>query len=199
MKQAKMMIDKAFKISEVDKRIYGSFIEHLGRAVYDGIYQPGNPLSDEDGFIKGIIILKKIPYSVQPSTRAASRKSFGIPDKYCRKKNTSIGTTRYGRIIPHILLINFIFTIRRYNGSNITSVGTIITSNTQRNKIFFPLKSYIANPYPTQALRNNANPTCTTVMIKLFLYQVKYAFCPLNNILYSFRFAFAQSMEKFNP
>ena len=50
MKQAKMIIDKAFKVSEVDKRIYGSFIEHLGRAVYDGIYQPGNPLSDEDGF-----------------------------------------------------------------------------------------------------------------------------------------------------
>lgn len=38
MKQAKMIIDKAFKVSEVDKRIYGSFIEHLGRAVYDGIY-----------------------------------------------------------------------------------------------------------------------------------------------------------------
>lgn len=45
-----MIVDKAFKISEVDRRIYGSFIEHLGRAVYDGIYQPGNPLSDEDGF-----------------------------------------------------------------------------------------------------------------------------------------------------
>ena len=43
MKQARMIIDRAFKVSEVDKRIYGSFIEHLGRAVYDGIYQPGNP------------------------------------------------------------------------------------------------------------------------------------------------------------
>lgn len=50
MKKAKMIVDKVFKISEVDRRIYGSFIEHLGRAVYDGIYQPGNPLSDEDGF-----------------------------------------------------------------------------------------------------------------------------------------------------
>ena len=44
MKQARMIIDRAFKVSEVDKRIYGSFIEHLGRAVYDGIYQPGHPL-----------------------------------------------------------------------------------------------------------------------------------------------------------
>ena len=38
MKQARMIIDRAFKVSEVDKRIYGSFIEHLGRAVYDGIH-----------------------------------------------------------------------------------------------------------------------------------------------------------------
>ena len=47
-KQAKLIVDKDFKIGEVDKRIYGSFIEHLGCAVYDGIYQPGNPMSDED-------------------------------------------------------------------------------------------------------------------------------------------------------
>lgn len=59
MKRAEMIIDKAFKISEVDKRIYGSFIEHLGRAVYDGIYQPGNPLSDEDGFRKDVIDMVK--------------------------------------------------------------------------------------------------------------------------------------------
>ena len=43
-KYAKMVIDKDFRISEIDKRIYGSFIEHLGRAVYEGIYQPGHPL-----------------------------------------------------------------------------------------------------------------------------------------------------------
>ena len=35
--KVKMVIDKEFRISEVDERIYGSFIEHLGRAVYDGI------------------------------------------------------------------------------------------------------------------------------------------------------------------
>ena len=32
-KTAKMIIDKDFRISKVDERIYGSFIEHLGRAV----------------------------------------------------------------------------------------------------------------------------------------------------------------------
>ncbi len=59
MKKATMVIDRAFKVAEADKRIYGSFIEHLGRAVYDGIYQPGNPLSDEDGFRKDVIEMVK--------------------------------------------------------------------------------------------------------------------------------------------
>ena len=54
-KQAKLIIDKEYRIGEVDKRFYGSFIEHLGRAVYDGIYQPGNSMSDEDGFRKDVI------------------------------------------------------------------------------------------------------------------------------------------------
>ncbi len=58
-KTAKMIIDKDFKVSEIDDRIYGSFIEHLGRAVYDGLYQPGNPLSDEEGFRTDVIDLVK--------------------------------------------------------------------------------------------------------------------------------------------
>ena len=37
MLKAKMVVDKDYRISEVDKRLYGSFIEHLGRAVYGDI------------------------------------------------------------------------------------------------------------------------------------------------------------------
>ena len=54
-----MIVDKAFRISEVDKRIYGSFIEHLGRAVYGGIYQPDHATADEDGFRKDVLELVK--------------------------------------------------------------------------------------------------------------------------------------------
>ena len=59
-KTAKMIIDKDFQISKVDERIYGSFIEHLGRAVYDGLYQPGNPLSDDDGFRKDVMVQEEL-------------------------------------------------------------------------------------------------------------------------------------------
>ena len=59
MKKAKMIIDRDFQVAEVDKRIYGSVIEHLGSAVYDGIYQPGNPKSDENGFRRDVIEMVK--------------------------------------------------------------------------------------------------------------------------------------------
>ncbi len=49
-KFARITLDPEFRISRVDNRIYGSFIEHLGRAVYGGIYQPGHPSADEEGF-----------------------------------------------------------------------------------------------------------------------------------------------------
>ena len=38
MKKAQIIVDKYFLTGKTDKRIFGSFIEHLGRAVYEGIY-----------------------------------------------------------------------------------------------------------------------------------------------------------------
>src|SRR5699024_5134530 len=57
--KAKMVLDKSYKISKVDDRLYGSFIEHLGRAVYGGIYEPNHPQADEQGFRKDVINLVK--------------------------------------------------------------------------------------------------------------------------------------------
>ncbi|MEC0766171.1 arabinosylfuranosidase ArfA [Bacillus atrophaeus] len=59
MKKAGMIIDKEYKIGQVDKRIYGSFIEHMGRAVYEGIYEPDHPQADESGFRKDVQSLIK--------------------------------------------------------------------------------------------------------------------------------------------
>ena len=57
MKKAQIIIDKYFLTGKVDKRIFGSFIEQLGRAVYEGIYQEGSPLSDDQGFRKDTLEL----------------------------------------------------------------------------------------------------------------------------------------------
>ena len=60
MKKAKMTLAREFTIGEVDKRLYGSFIEHLGRAVYGGIYEPGHPNADENGFRDDVLKLIKM-------------------------------------------------------------------------------------------------------------------------------------------
>lgn len=59
MKKAKYILDRAYIIGKVNQRLFGSFIEHLGRVVYGGIYEPGHPEADEQGFRKDIIKLVK--------------------------------------------------------------------------------------------------------------------------------------------
>jgi len=39
----------------LDRRLFGAFLEHLGRAVYTGVYEPGSPLADSNGFRKDVI------------------------------------------------------------------------------------------------------------------------------------------------
>lgn len=55
MKKAKFTADRAYTIGEVDRRLFGSFAEHLGRTIYNGIFEPGHLLADEQGFRKDVI------------------------------------------------------------------------------------------------------------------------------------------------
>ena len=48
MPLVKLDLDR--RIGAIDPKVYGMFIEHLGRCIYGGIYEPGSPLSDGDGF-----------------------------------------------------------------------------------------------------------------------------------------------------
>ncbi len=57
---AKIKIDIDRTIGEVNKNIYGNFVEHLGRCVYGGIYDKGSPLSDENGFRKDVLEAVKV-------------------------------------------------------------------------------------------------------------------------------------------
>lgn len=56
-RQATLVLDKSFRIGTVDNRIYGAFIEHLGRAIYGGIYEPDHPQADEHGFRQDVLDL----------------------------------------------------------------------------------------------------------------------------------------------
>lgn len=57
MKQAKLKVDKDFTIAKVDDRLFGSFVEHMGRVVYTGIFEPGHPEANEKGFRKDVLNL----------------------------------------------------------------------------------------------------------------------------------------------
>ncbi len=48
--KATVRLDIDRRAGEIDRRIFGGFLEHLGRAVYGGVYDPDSPLSDADGF-----------------------------------------------------------------------------------------------------------------------------------------------------
>ncbi len=51
----KLHVNARRTIGKRSPMLYGHFIEHFHRQIYDGIYDPGNPLSDEDGFRSDII------------------------------------------------------------------------------------------------------------------------------------------------
>jgi alpha-N-arabinofuranosidase len=46
---ARLVIDPAFAAADVDERLFGSFVEHMGRCVYGGIYEPGHATAGADG------------------------------------------------------------------------------------------------------------------------------------------------------
>jgi alpha-L-arabinofuranosidase len=59
MTSAHLTIDPQFSVGPVNRNLFGSFVEHLGRCVYDGLYEPAHPLADEEGFRTDVIDLVK--------------------------------------------------------------------------------------------------------------------------------------------
>ncbi|WP_373231096.1 alpha-N-arabinofuranosidase [Cohnella sp.] len=59
MKKAKMIVSKDFTIGRTNERLFGSFVEHMGSVVYNGIYEPGHATADEDGFRHDVLELVK--------------------------------------------------------------------------------------------------------------------------------------------
>ena len=98
--KAKITLAKEFRIGDIDKRIYGSFIEHLGRAVYGGIYEPGHPTADENGFRQDVADLVKklnVPVVRYPGGNFVSGYNWedgvGPVEKRPKKLDLAWGTT----------------------------------------------------------------------------------------------------------
>ena len=52
---ARIYLDSRRTIALLDRNLFGSFLEHLGRAIYEGIYDPGSKLADANGFRKDVM------------------------------------------------------------------------------------------------------------------------------------------------
>lgn len=57
MARATVILEKDFVIGDVDPRLFGGFAEHLGRHIYTGMYEPGHPQADEQGFRQDVLEL----------------------------------------------------------------------------------------------------------------------------------------------
>src|SRR6202007_2659849 len=68
--RASVIANRDYKIATIDDRVYGAFLEHLGRAIYTGIYEPDQPTAEKNGMRCGIAPLVRrlnIPMVRYPS------------------------------------------------------------------------------------------------------------------------------------
>ena len=57
MRNVNVRLHRDFAIGSTNPRLFGSFVEHLGRCVYGGIFEPGHPTADAKGFRKDVLAL----------------------------------------------------------------------------------------------------------------------------------------------
>jgi alpha-L-arabinofuranosidase len=56
---ARFTLDPSFRVAPVSRRTFGSFVEHLGRCVYTGIFEPDHPSADSDGLRTDVLALTR--------------------------------------------------------------------------------------------------------------------------------------------
>lgn len=59
MIQARLTLDRDFVVGALDRRVFGTFVEHFGRCVHGGIYEPGHPTADRSGFREDVLALTR--------------------------------------------------------------------------------------------------------------------------------------------
>lgn len=110
--KARVSVDIDFTVAPVDDRIYSAFLEHLGRAIYGGIYEPGHKTADADGFRDDVLALVrdlKVPLVRYPGGNFVSNYNWedGIGPREERpvrldyawrtKETNAIGTDEFAR------------------------------------------------------------------------------------------------------
>jgi alpha-L-arabinofuranosidase len=108
MNRVTLTLDRDFTISEVDPRLFGGFIEHLGRHIYTGLYEPEHPTADENGFRQDVIELVRdlrMPIMRYPGGNFVSgyRWEDGVGPKEQRPKRLDLA---WGALEPNTIGTN---------------------------------------------------------------------------------------------
>src|SRR5688500_8109939 len=96
MNTATLHLDTQNNVGLIDARIFSGYLEHLGRAVYGGIYDPGSPLSDERGCRRDVVDALRplgMPYIRYPGGNFVSCYDWkaGIGDQKARPRRPDYG------------------------------------------------------------------------------------------------------------
>ena len=78
--RASVIANRDYKIATIDDRLYGAFLEHLGRAIYTGIYEPDHKSADANGMRKDVLDLVrelKVPIVRYPGGNFVSAYRLG--------------------------------------------------------------------------------------------------------------------------
>lgn len=57
MRTVQVLLDADFIVGATDRRLFGAFVEHLGRCIYGGLFEPGHPEADQRGFRRDVLAL----------------------------------------------------------------------------------------------------------------------------------------------
>jgi alpha-L-arabinofuranosidase len=57
MSTTRILLDPTDTVADIPRRLFGTFVEHMGRSVYQGIFEPGHPTADANGFRRDVLEL----------------------------------------------------------------------------------------------------------------------------------------------
>jgi alpha-L-arabinofuranosidase len=108
MDPTKIFLHRDFQIAPADPRLFGGFLEHIGRAVYEGVYDPASKHADENGFRRDVLDqLKRLNFTSMcyPGGNFASGYHWmdGVGDRSARPMDTKYANLRAenGSTQPH--------------------------------------------------------------------------------------------------
>ena len=110
-RRARIKIDTERVIGEIDPKIYGNFVEHLGRCIEGGIFDEGSPLADQRGFRRDVLAAVKDLHVTQlrwPGGNFVSnyhwQDRIGPRDQRPRRLEMAWGTVESNRFGTHEFL-----------------------------------------------------------------------------------------------